>query len=217
MVVGAQGLLPHDRSLQPYGQGQGWLAIRRMSDSHGCTFGAASALSQVTRIIRNALGALFILLSSIQQRQRSCPNKIITELFIPYEHKTFAAMSGLFLQRVALRRQALLVRPRFQRRWQSSNTKPEEPIPVPNTVLPPPPAAVDVPFWMRLGPLTRVTQAYGRAQRKRPWVVQLATSLTIFCLGDICSQRISGKEYDVERTGRSMIIGSIISIPNYEW
>lgn len=127
-------------------------------------------------------------------------------------------MSGPLLYRVALRRQAhFFTRPRSQRRLQSSNTKREEPIPVPNTVLPPPPAAADVPFWMRLGPLTRATQAYGRAQRKRPWLVQLATSLTIFCVGDMCSQRISGKEYSVERTGRSMIIGGIVSIPNFEW
>lgn len=98
-----------------------------------------------------------------------------------------------------------------QRRWQSN--KPEDPIPVASTV--PPPAAV--PFWMRLGPLTRATQAYGRAQRKRPWVVQLCTSLTIFFLGDISAQRISGSEYDPERTARSIAIGGLASIPNYEW
>lgn len=105
-----------------------------------------------------------------------------------------------------------------QRRWQSTNnnttttTKPEDPIPVPNTV-----PTTSVPFWLRLGPLTRATQAYGRAQRKRPWTVQLCTSLTIFFLGDISAQRIGGRDYDPERTGRSLIIGGLISIPNYEW
>lgn len=97
-----------------------------------------------------------------------------------------------------------------QRRWQSS--KPENPIPVPNTV-----PATDVPLWLRLGPLTRATQAYGRAQRKRPWVVQVCTSLTIFFLGDVSAQHMSGADYDVERTGRSMVIGGLISIPNFEW
>lgn len=129
-------------------------------------------------------------------------------------------MAGTLLYRAALRRQTqFLARSPPQRRWQSSphtKTKPEQPIPVQNTVLPPPPPA-PVDFWTRLGPLTRATQAYGRAQRKRPWVVQLCTSLTIFCLGDLCSQRIGGKDYDPERTGRAIIIGGLSSIPSYEW
>lgn len=101
----------------------------------------------------------------------------------------------------------------LQRRWQSTNNnKPEDPIPVATTV-----PTTSVPFWLRLGPLTRATQAYGRAQRKRPWTVQLCTSLTIFFLGDISAQRINGRDYDPERTGRSLIIGGLISIPNYEW
>lgn len=121
-------------------------------------------------------------------------------------------MAGTFIYRAALRRQAQFLARPPQRRWQSS--KPEQPIPVQNTV---PPPTAEVPFWLRLGPLTRATQAYGRAQRKRPWVVQLCTSLTIFCLGDISAQRMSGKDYDPERTGRAVIIGGIISIPNFEW
>ncbi|CAN8102038.1 unnamed protein product [Discula destructiva] len=130
-------------------------------------------------------------------------------------------MTSNLLCRAALRRQTQFLARPPQRRWQSSpNRKSEEPIPVPNTVPPPPPPpppAVETPFWMRLGPLTRATQAYGRAQRKRPWVVQLCTSLTIFCLGDMCSQRIGGKDYDPVRTGRAIIIGGVISIPNFEW
>lgn len=122
-------------------------------------------------------------------------------------------MAGTLFYRAALRRQMQSLTRRPQRRWQSHKT--EEGVPTPNTVPPPSPNAV--PFWMRLGPLTRATQAYGRAQRKRPWVVQLCTSLTIFFLGDISAQRISGKDYDPERTGRSMIIGGLVSIPNYEW
>lgn len=130
-----------------------------------------------------------------------------------FKNTRLGRMAGTLIYRAALRRQAQLLARPPPRRWQSN--KPEQPIPVQNTV--PPPTPGDVPFWMRLGPLTRATQAYGRAQRKRPWVVQLCTSLTIFCLGDISAQRMSGKDYDPERTGRSLVIGGIISIPNFEW
>lgn len=132
----------------------------------------------------------------------------------PHKHPHISTMAGSLLCRAALRRQLHTFgrhnNKSPQRRWQSN--KPEDPIPVPNTV-----PTTNVPFWLRLGPLTRATQAYGRAQRRRPWAVQLCTSLTIFFLGDISAQRISGREYDPERTGRSLIIGGLISIPNYEW
>lgn len=75
----------------------------------------------------------------------------------------------------------------------------------------------DVPFWLRLGPLTRAVQAYGRAQRKRPWATQVCTSLAIYICADLSAQHISGKEYDAERTCRSIIIGGTASIPNFEW
>jgi hypothetical protein len=102
-----------------------------------------------------------------------------------------------------------------QRRWKHSKPEvdaTEKEIPIPNTV-----PTADIPFWMRLGPLTRTVQAYGRAQRKRPWVTQICTSLTIYLFADLSAQRISGKEYDVQRTGRSLIIGGISSIPSFEW
>jgi dihydroorotate dehydrogenase len=76
---------------------------------------------------------------------------------------------------------------------------------------------VDMSFWHRLGPLTRAVQSYGRAQRKRPWVTQLCTSLTIYFCADLAAQRIGGKGYDPERTFRSVTIGGIASIPSYEW
>ncbi|KUI68521.1 Protein SYM1 [Cytospora mali] len=124
------------------------------------------------------------------------------------------------LYRVLLRRQAHSLRngtrhQQQQRRWQSSKPEPDAPtkeIPTPNMV-----PTVDVPFWLRLGPLTRSVQAYGRAQRKRPWITQLCTSLTIYFFADLSAQRINGKEYDPERTCRSIIIGGISSIPSFEW
>lgn len=120
--------------------------------------------------------------------------------------------------RVLLRRISRL-RPRQPnqwRRWNSSKPSPpkpprqDDPIPVPNMV----PA---VPLWQRLGPLTRVAEAYARVQRSRPYATQVASSLVIYFCADISAQRIGGKDYDPVRTGRSLIIGSLVSIPAYEW
>jgi hypothetical protein len=105
------------------------------------------------------------------------------------------------------------------RRFESSHTnnpgaKPakaeETPIPVPGTVVP-------LSFWQKLGPLTRAGEAYGRAQRRRPWVTQTATAVVIYLCADISAQRMSGKEYDPKRTARSMFIGALAAIPNYTW
>lgn len=111
-----------------------------------------------------------------------------------------------------------------QRRHQSSGPAPEakdkkppkpppltdDPIPVPNTVAP-------LPFWQRLGPLTRAGQAYARSQRKRPWATQFVSTLVIYFCADISAQRMSGKDYDPKRTARSLIIGGVASIPSYTW
>ena len=86
----------------------------------------------------------------------------------------------------------------------------EDPIPVPNTVAP-------LPFWQRLGPLTRAGQAYARSQRRRPWVTQFASTLVIYLCADISAQRMSGNDYDPKRTARSLVIGGGASIPSYTW
>lgn len=101
-----------------------------------------------------------------------------------------------------------------QCRWQSTKPGPDgsKGIPTPNVI-----PTADIPFWYRLGPLTRAMQSYGRAQRKRPWVTQVCTTLTIYFCADVSAQRIGEKDYDVERTCRSVIIGGIASIPSFEW
>lgn len=71
--------------------------------------------------------------------------------------------------------------------------------------------------WKRLGPLTRPVEAYGRAHRKRPYVTQVISAVTIFALGDMGAQRIGGKDYDPVRTGRSLIIGAVAAIPQFKW
>ncbi|KAI1496666.1 hypothetical protein F5X99DRAFT_62370 [Biscogniauxia marginata] len=88
-------------------------------------------------------------------------------------------------------------------------------IPVPNAVAP-------LPFWQRLGPLTRAGQAYARAQRARPWTTQLASSLFIYLCADISAQRLSaggGSEegHDPARTARTLVIGGAAAIPGYCW
>ncbi|MCJ1310284.1 hypothetical protein MMC25_003946 [Agyrium rufum] len=83
--------------------------------------------------------------------------------------------------------------------------------------VPPPNIIPNVPLWQRLGPLTQTFQAYGRAQRNRPYATQLCSSLVIYALGDISAQRIRGEEYEVTSTGRNLIIGGTAAIPGYLW
>ncbi|RYP39578.1 hypothetical protein DL767_002126 [Monosporascus sp. MG133] len=129
-------------------------------------------------------------------------------------------MAAPFL-RVALRRHLELPRTcrlaRPPRRHQSSGPssgakkpKTEDSIPVQNTV--------DLlPFWQRLGPLTRAGQAYARAQRRRPWATQVTSTLVIYFCADLSAQHMSGNSYDPKRTVRSLIIGGVSSIPSYTW
>jgi hypothetical protein len=58
--------------------------------------------------------------------------------------------------------------------------RPQEQVPTPNNVP-------TLSFWLRLGPLTRGAQAYARAQRKRPYVTQVCTSLFIYLCSDSMS------------------------------
>lgn len=127
-------------------------------------------------------------------------------------------MAAPFL-RAAFRRHVQLLRsPHPPRRFQSSGPNPtppkvpktEDPIPIPNTVAP-------LPFWQRLGPLTRGAEAYARAQRNRPYVTQTATAIFIYLCADISAQRMNGKEYDLKRTARSLLIGAVAAIPGYKW
>ncbi|KAJ2906365.1 Mpv17/PMP22 family protein [Zalerion maritima] len=128
--------------------------------------------------------------------------------------------------RAGLSRQFKLIRSGQKTRWNSSTpnsktastssstppgtAKPSDPIPVPNTVAP-------LPLWQRLGPLTRAAEAYGRAQRKRPYVTQIASTLVVYLAADISAQNMSGNEYDPSRTARSLTIGGLSAVPAYKW
>ncbi|KAK0620049.1 hypothetical protein B0T14DRAFT_429593 [Immersiella caudata] len=122
------------------------------------------------------------------------------------------------LHRDVLRRYASRLRDLRCRRAHSVKSDPppgkstpgEGQIPTPNTIP-------TLPFWQRLGPLTRAAQAYGRYQRKRPLTTQLCSSLVIFFASDISAQSMGGRDYDPTRTVRSLIIGGVSSIPSYKW
>jgi dihydroorotate dehydrogenase len=95
-------------------------------------------------------------------------------------------MAVCFTCRAVLRRNIDVLKRLRQRRAQSTNadlTKPTktarhpEQVPTPNNVP-------TLNFWLRLGPLTRAAQAYARAQRKRPYVTQVCTSLFIYLCSD---------------------------------
>ncbi|OAR00747.1 hypothetical protein LLEC1_06125 [Akanthomyces lecanii] len=72
-------------------------------------------------------------------------------------------------------------------------------------------------IWMRMGPLTQVASAFGRAQKKRPYIVQTVSAIVIFIAADVSAQNIGGSEYDPVRTTRSTFIGALFAIPQYRW
>ena len=74
-----------------------------------------------------------------------------------------------------------------------------------------------LPFWQRLGPLSKGFNAYDGVQKKRPYLTQVASSLVIYLCGDLSAQRLGGEEYNPWRTLRNMTIGCISSIPSYRW
>ncbi|KAI1437223.1 hypothetical protein GGR50DRAFT_646803 [Xylaria sp. CBS 124048] len=106
----------------------------------------------------------------------------------------------------------------------ASEAKKLDAIPVCHVIAP-------LPFWERLGPLTRAGQAYGRAQRSRPWATQVASAFVIYLCADFGAQQMSigaegdddnakgkkEKKHDWARTARSLIIGCAAAIPGYIW
>lgn len=72
------------------------------------------------------------------------------------------------------------------------------------------------PLWERLGSLS-VFSGYARAQSKRPWATQFATSLVVYLCGDLTAQYIDGEKYNPFRTLRHLTIGGISSMPAYAW
>ncbi|KAL1874934.1 hypothetical protein VTK73DRAFT_10360 [Phialemonium thermophilum] len=127
--------------------------------------------------------------------------------------------------RAVLRRQLQFLRPRAggapgQRRAQSTGKIDDKAAKIPageETQIPVANNVPTLPFWQRLGPLSRAAEAYARAQRSRPYLTQLCSSLVIYFCADLSAQNISGKDYDSVRTARSLTIGAISAIPSYKW
>ncbi|KAH0492810.1 hypothetical protein TgHK011_007741 [Trichoderma gracile] len=78
-------------------------------------------------------------------------------------------------------------------------------------------AVAPLPLWQRLGPVTRLAQAYGNSQKKRPYVTQTISSIFIFFSADLLAQSMSDDDYDPVRTARNVFIGAGTAIPAYQW
>ncbi|KAH8724597.1 hypothetical protein GQ44DRAFT_708456 [Phaeosphaeriaceae sp. PMI808] len=97
------------------------------------------------------------------------------------------------------------------------------------------------PNWLWLEPIYQPFRAYGRVQQRKPYMTQFISSLVIYFVGDLVAQSIAGpatsevatedaeeaedqgwvqqwiENRDWHRTGRSLIIGGLSSIPAYKW
>ncbi|KAH7394058.1 hypothetical protein DE146DRAFT_116332 [Phaeosphaeria sp. MPI-PUGE-AT-0046c] len=94
------------------------------------------------------------------------------------------------------------------------------------------------PSWLWLEPIYEPFRAYGRVQQRRPYMTQFISSLVIYFVGDLVAQSIAepapsdtiveegdergwvqewSNNRDWHRTGRSLIIGGMSSIPAYKW
>jgi hypothetical protein len=79
---------------------------------------------------------------------------------------------------------------------------------------------IDIPtslWYQRLGPVTNFFRCFHRTQEKRPYTVQISTSLTVYLFGDLLAQDIGGEDYDPKRTLRMLTIGAVASVPGYKW
>jgi hypothetical protein len=74
-----------------------------------------------------------------------------------------------------------------------------------------------LPLWQRLGPVSTFFRFYGRSQAARPYTTQFVSTVIVYFLGDYGAQKMRGAEYEVERGGRAVVIGSIAAIPTYKW
>ncbi|KAL7799226.1 hypothetical protein V8C37DRAFT_367043 [Trichoderma ceciliae] len=133
--------------------------------------------------------------------------------------------------RSILRRQLQLAfRPRYQLRAQSSSSPsssriedkisaqtPSSSSPTTASTTTQNAVAAPLSLWQRLGPVTRVAEAYGQSQRKRPYVTQTISSMFIFFVADLGAQSMNDDDYDPVRTLRNIVIGAGTAIPAYRW
>lgn len=91
-------------------------------------------------------------------------------------------------------------------------------LPVGETAKPIDPLDIPLQLWYhRLGPVSNFFRWFHRMQAKRPYAVQLGTTLTTYLCGDILAQDIGGELYNPWRTARMLTIGATAAIPGYNW
>ncbi|KAF2018288.1 hypothetical protein BU24DRAFT_322817, partial [Aaosphaeria arxii CBS 175.79] len=100
------------------------------------------------------------------------------------------------------------------------------------------------PTWLWLEPIYEPFRAYGRAQRRRPYMTQFLSSLTVYFVGDLVAQSIGkapaeeeevsdssaaeedeskgwvvdwAEDRDWARTVRALLIGGFSAVPGYKW
>jgi protein Mpv17 len=142
---------------------------------------------------------------------------------------------------MALPARAFLARQMLQRRLQflpkrsqsTHNSHPKEPLNtnftqhgpanLPTSDL----KTIPGPIWVWTQPLN----SYSRVHKRRPYTVQIVSTLIIYFFGDMAAQRINptpqdntnetastpSSTYDPQRTVRALLIGGLAAIPGYHW
>jgi len=114
----------------------------------------------------------------------------------------------------------------LRRQHQQAHSSPKSSIAESESIPSPPVKAVPSPTaWIWTEPLN----AYSRFHGRRPYLTQTLSTLTVYLIGDLISQRISPSPvrndentstatgYDPFRTARALIIGGIAAVPGYKW
>lgn len=121
---------------------------------------------------------------------------------------------------------------RITRRWNASPKPLGHKAPESVTTIP-------GPNWLWLEPIYEPFRAYGRVQRRRPYLTQFVSSLVIYLVGDFVAQSLGpsveaesvegeeevekgwvqawAEERDWARTGRALLIGGAAAVPGYKW
>lgn len=63
----------------------------------------------------------------------------------------------------------------------------------------------------------RMIRSCQGAQKRRPYLFQICTSLAIWFSADVIAQQVGDTEYDAAQTGRMLVIGGSASVPMYKW
>lgn len=124
--------------------------------------------------------------------------------------------------RPTVQRNVLRIRQRQRQRQRNYSTKPpERPQPDHGSQNGTLRQTIPGPAWAWVEPLAKPFRAYGRMQQRSPYMTQLSSSLTIYFLGDLSAQMVSGsgtgEAYEPIRGLRALVIGGISSIPSYKW